>query len=374
MMTNRQRLLAIMDGKSPDRIPWIPRLLLWWLYHRNRGTLPQKYEGWRLRDIERDLGVGTPARDGRIFTKYTKNVEAVTRHDGMDTVVDYVTPVGTVSSRMRRTPELDLAGIEAMEVEKPIRRAEDYDVMTYVIENTRYLPRYEEYLAYEEDIGEDGYPMVAAEDCPYHTFLEKFAGYENGYYQLFDHPQEVERLLDVMTQKHREELWPVIAQSPARLILQGQHFDSQLTPPGLFEKYITPYYKDLSELLHKHGKVLAMHADNDSRRILRQLKDAGYDMVECFATAPLVNCTLEEARREWGTDMIIWGGIPSVVLEESFSDEEFETYMQELFRIIAPGDAFIMGVSDNVTGPSSFSRIVRIGEMIEEFGHYPVGA
>ncbi len=371
-MTNRERVLAIMDGRPPDRMPWIPRMELWWLYHRNRGTLPEKYEGWRLRDIERDLGMGTPARTGRIFTKGYGNVEVVTRLEGLDAVTDYVTPVGTVSSRARRTAELDLAGIRPLEVEKLIKRPEDYDVMMYLVENTQYFPAFDEYLAYEEDIGDDGYPIVAIGDCPFHDFLGNLAGYEKGYYDLMDHTDKVERLMRLMTEVDRERLWPLVVQSPARLFLHGVHLDSQLTPPRMFEKYITPYYQEFTEFLHKHGKVLAMHADNDSRRILGPLKDAGYDMVECFTTAPLVKCTLEEARDAWGTDMIIWGGVPSIILEEDFSDEEFEGYMGEMFRTIAPGDAFILGVADNVTGPALLSRIVRIGQMVEEHGNYPI--
>ncbi len=72
--------------------------------------------------------------------------------------------------------------------------------------------------------------------------------------------------------------------------------------------------------------------------------------------------------------MIIWGGIPSVILEEDFSEEEFEAYMSALFKTIAPGDAFILGVADNVTGPALLSRLVRIREMVEEKGKYPVSA
>jgi uroporphyrinogen-III decarboxylase len=374
MMTNRERLLAIMDGRSPDRIPWIPRMLLWWLYHRNHGTLPPEYAGLPLRDIERDLGMGTAARDGRVYTTNIKNVEVVTTFDGMDTVTEYVTPIGTISNRVRRTPELDLAGIQPAEVEKPLKRPDDYDVMMYVIENTQYFPCYEEYQAYEDEIGDDGYPLVSVGDSPFHNFLQAFAGYEQGYYDLADDPQRVERLLDLMAQKEREEMWPVVAESPARLLLHGLHFDSQLTPPRMYEKYITPYYQGFTELMHRHDKVVAMHADNDSRRILTHLSESGYDMMDCFTTAPLVRCTLEEARQAWGTDMIIWGGIPSVILEEDYSDEEFETYMSALFKTIAPGDAFILGVADNVTGPALLSRLVRIREMVEELGKYPVPA
>jgi len=374
MMTNRERILAIMNGKSPDRIPWIARLQLWWLYHRNMGTLPEKYRGWQLRDIERDLGMGTAARDGRVYTTRLRNVEVAVRRDGMNIITDYITPVGTVSAVKRRTQELDLAGIEPLDWERPIKRPEDYDVMMYIFENTEYFPCYEEYLAYEEEIGDDGYPLVTTGECPFYDFLEVLAGYEKGYYDLADYPDKVERLLEVMTQKHREELWPLVAKSPARLLRHGAHYDTQITPPRMFEKYLTPYYQEFSELLHRHGKVLVHHADNDSRQILSHLKEAGYDMVECFTTAPLVNCTLKEAREAWGTSMIIWGGVPSVILEDLVSEEEFEDYMVQLFKTIAPGDAFILGVADNVTGPSELSRVVRIGQMVEEYGNYPVQA
>ena len=374
MMTNRERLLAIMEGRSPDRIPWIPRMLLWWLAHRNAGTLPEKYEGLRLRDIERDLGMGTAARNGLVYTSRCRNVEAATRFDGMNIVTDYVTPIGTVSSVLKRTTELDAAGIKPLEVEKPIKRPEDYDVLMYIVENTEYFPCYEEYEAYDREIGDDGYPIVTTGDGPFHTFLEKLVGYEKGYLDLVDHTEKVERLLELMAQKHREELWPVIANSPARLILHGAHYDTQMTPPRLFKQYITPYFQEFSALLHEHGKILAHHADADSSHILGDLKEAGYDMVECFTTAPLVNCTLKEAREAWGTGMIIWGGVPSILLEDAVSDEEFDSYMEDMFATIAPGDAFILGVADNVTSEAKLSRVIRIGEMVEEYGRYPVTA
>tara|TARA_Y100000310_G_scaffold344763_2_gene459324 strand:+ start:15 stop:443 length:429 start_codon:yes stop_codon:yes gene_type:complete len=142
----------------------------------------------------------------------------------------------------------------------------------------------------------------------------------------------------------------------------------------MFERYITPYNKAMSDVMHANDKVLVHHADSDSSDILDHFKDAGYDMVECFTTAPLVPCTLEMARETWGNDMIIWGGIPSIILEESYPEEEFEKYMDKLFGIIAPGDAFIMGVADNVTMPAILSRIERVGELLEQHGKYPVQA
>jgi len=213
---------------------------------------------------------------------------------------------------------------------------------------------------------------VAAGDCPLHHFLQKLAGYHHAYYCLADWPEEVEHLLRTMEELERERLWPVVAASPARLILHGVHFDSLLTPPPLFSRYITPYYQEFSELLHQRGKTLCMHADNDSRLILGHLKEAGFDMVETFTTQPQVSCTLEEARRAWGTGMIIWGGVPSVILEETYTEAQFEDYLRRVFYTIAPGDAFILGVADNVMPGALLERLERIGEMVAAWGEYPI--
>ncbi len=66
--------------------------------------------------------------------------------------------------------------------------------------------------------------------------------------------------------------------------------------------------------------------------------------------------------------------MPSVILEEAYSEAAFEAYMAEMFRTIAPGDAFILGIADNVMPTSLISRIKRITEMVEEYGIYPIAA
>ena len=146
-MTNRERLLAIMAGHSPDRIPWIPRLRVWYEAHKRLGTLPEKYTGWSLPEIERDLGIGTPARGGRIFRTELRNVEVRTQERGNEIITEYITPVGTVSTLHRRSEELERVGIMGLEAEHMIKGPEDYPVVEYLVQHTEIIPIYEEYLA-----------------------------------------------------------------------------------------------------------------------------------------------------------------------------------------------------------------------------------
>ncbi|MBW1696607.1 MAG: hypothetical protein JRH18_13850 [Deltaproteobacteria bacterium] len=372
MMTNRERLLSILHGKSPDRIPWIPRMDIWYRAQKNRNTLPQRFKGMSLRQVEKALGLGTPARDGRVHRIEYENMDVVVKKEGLDTVTEYVTPKGTLRAKKSQSQyEADSGIVEQLPVEFPLKNPEDYEVWMYVVENTTFVPTYEEFEAYDREIGDDGLPMVAAGDCPFHFWLQALVGYQSGYLHMIDFPDRVEALLNLMAEKDKE-LWRIVAESPAKLILHGMHLSSQFTPPRYFDKYIAPYYQQFSKLLHAHGKCLAMHADNDTSAILHSLKEAGYDMVECFVCSPMATVSLREAREAWGTSMIIWGGIPASILEDTYPEKDFEDYMMELFRTIAPGDAFILGVSDNVMSNSLLSRIEKITEMVEKYGNYPI--
>lgn len=370
-MTNRERLLAIMAGHSPDRIPWIPRLEIWYRAHKHLGTLPRKYKGWSLRDIERDLGMGTPAREGRIFRTELRNVQIRIQERDNDFITEYITPVGTVSTLYRRSEDLERVGIMGRVIEHTIKRVEDYPVVEYLVQHTESIPTYEEYLAYEEEIGEDGVPIVPLGQEPMSRILEEFIGYNNAYFHLYDCPDLVNHLLEVLREQ-AAEIQQITLDSPAKLILHGEHFDSQMTPPYLFQKYMVPYFQSFAERLHERGKVLACHADADTSLLLNLIREAGFDMVECFATAPMVPVTLEEARAAFGKEVIIWGGIPSVMLCDPVSDEEFEEYMLNLFRTIAPGDAFILGVADNVMPEAKLERIERVSEIVGKYGNYPI--
>ncbi len=372
-MTNRGRMLAILDGKTPDRIPWIPRLNIWYDANRREGTLPAEYQGKSLREVERDVFGGTAGRDGRIFNIKLRDVEIRTRQTGeLETLTEYITPVGTVSTKLRSTEQFRRQGIQDAEVEFMLKRREDYAVVEYIIEHTDYTPAYEEYQQYEQQVGEDSYPMVNCGDCPLHYWLRTLAGYDQGYFHLNDYANEVEHLLDVLTDRLRENVWKHMLDSPARLLMHGHHLSSQMTPPSIFEQYILPYYEELSPKLRERGKVLAMHGDNDTRAIFSHIERAGIGMVECFATHPMVPTTLAEAREAWGDRVIIFGAVPSVILERPYTDKQFEQYMDDLFRTIAPGGAFILGIADNAMPGSDINRIRRITEMVDQRGTYPI--
>ena len=196
-------------------------------------------------------------------------------------------------------------------------------------------------------------------------------GWNNCYYHLQDYPQQIERLMGVITGFYWD-MHRICAGSPALIISHGSHYHSQMTPPPIFREYFLPYLKEVSAYYHRHGKLLQFHGDADVSGLEEMLLEAGYDIAECLVTAPMAPLTLQHARQVWGDRIIIWGGIPSIILCEPFTDDEFDRYMRDLFRTIAPGDAFILGVADMVVPASKWERLERVGTMVEAWGQYPI--
>ena len=52
-MSHRQTMLDAIAGRPTDRIPYAPRLDLWFRANQRAGTLPAKYRNATLRDDAR---------------------------------------------------------------------------------------------------------------------------------------------------------------------------------------------------------------------------------------------------------------------------------------------------------------------------------
>ena len=370
-MTIRECYKAILEGRAPEKIPWLPRLELWYQAHKANDTLPEEFQGLSQREVETKLGLGTPARQARILSTSYTGVEIIRHREGDNEITEFVTPHGKLRQVFSRSSVTGHLGFDGMWTEYPIKQIEDLPAMEYVISRMEYDPEYELYKRYDNKIGTEGFPMAVAGLDPFHHILLELSGYETGYILLHTDREKIERLSHVIGEKFAERD-KVILNSPAELVCIGQHFDGQMTPPPVFRKYMLPYYRNLSDKLHAKGKKLACHADADCTGLLELMLEAGFDMAECFTCAPMVSCTLEEARRVWGEKLIIFGGIPSTILTPSVGEDEFRRFTDDLFRIIAPGKGIILGVGDNVMPEVIWDRFLYLTDEINKKGVYPV--
>ncbi len=373
-MNHRERALAAMRGQPVDHIPFIARMDLWYSFHKNQGSLPHPYEKADLWDIQRDLGIGIfgfGAWDISFYRLVHRNVEVVKTSHGQETVTQYHTPYGSLTARDVMAEELKEAAGTGARIEYPFKSEADYDALQYLVENTQVVENFEAYAQFIDAIGGDGLALPFSGHLPAHQLMIFIMGYQRFYYELNDHTARLEALIQAM-ENQQQQVLELAAASPADAVEVGANYDEQMTPPPVFERLFAPFYRKASRLLSAAGKPLVVHGDGEMRRLLTSLMACGIQVVEAITPKPMTSIDIASTRRLWKDKVAMWGGLSTVILTQAFSEAQFEAFLEDLFRDVAPGDRFILGFGDNVPTDASFERVKRIARFWAERGRYPL--
>jgi hypothetical protein len=369
-MSPRDRILAAAAKQPVDKLPFGARIDVWYNYHSGHGTLPEKYQGWNMVDILRDQGAGAQVRHLRIWRVEYDNLELVKHEDPPYTTTEWRTPVGTVTQKTVFTPEEGPWIV--YEIDHPFKSEKDYPAIEHILENTRLVPDLDEYAEKERIMGEQGI-IVTGMDLysPMQQVMRYWLGYEQYFYELYDHPARVERLYELESALAQRKL-EIIGDSPIPMpVICGNWSDEFHTP--VFKKYFAPWLKEASDYLHARGKLTQVHIDGEMRRLVPFFPDTGVDVGEAWSPAPLTSITTAELRAAWGDRVTIWGGIPAVLFEPAqYSDAEFDDYVRNLFKEVAPGANFIVGMGDNLPFDGDIERVGRVAELIDRYAKLPI--
>jgi hypothetical protein len=139
---------------------------------------------------------------------------------------------------------------------------------------------------------------------------------------------------------------------------------SLMTNPKLFRQYCLPALQRYTDILHGQGKVAGSHTDGEVKPLLGLLKESGLDVCESFSPQPLTDCTFEEAWDAWKGRPLIWGGLPSPLLEDTVSEQAYRDYAQRLLETTG-GDPVIFGVVDLFMRHNSIDRVEYFAWKIE---------
>lgn len=397
-MTHRERMRKAANGELADRLVFAPRLDLWYTPNQIKGTLPPEHkdrtfdeiaraEGWALHKMVPQFLSGRPeesidralnvfrVKECPYWADLPEDVERIVTREGERTIVEYRTPIGSVRCVLLYTEEMRAAGATLYWIaERLIKQPRDYKILGYIFRNMRILPSYERFQAWVNEVGEDGMACANgnADASPIHMIQRDILDATDFYYQYKDCHQEMMGLVEDLTPFFEKTL-AVTADSPAEWVLWGANFDDMITYPALFKAHFLPWLQKASSVLKQKGKKMVCHCDGENQGLMDLILESGCDIAESVCPYPMTKVPIGEYYRRWHERITIFGGIPSILLlEESTSEADFDAYLDLLFRSIAPGDHFILGVADTVPPNAKFDRLRKIGHAVEERGRLPL--
>jgi hypothetical protein len=390
-MTTRQQVLAVLQGKKPDRIPLISRLDFWYNGLKYQGKLPAGYHDLSLSQVHQKTGFGQEEWYFPCGLRL-RRVELILRHNGQEifhesnpevtnfpslwgmvpsdrpgiTDIEIITPVGRLTSQQRLLVEsLESGAWRPITVVHPIREEEDYHTFEYILEHSEFVPRYEGYFTRDEKIGEQGFLVPMLNRSAFQCLLLDACGEINFFYALHDIPTRIERLLGLFDELNCKILHN-LRNFDVPYVEFCENIDASMANPRLFRKYIQPAYQSYASILHSQGKKLGIHGDGNLKGLVAPLAESGLDVCESFTPAPLTACSFEEAWKTWQNGPLLWGGIPSYYLEARVSEEEFHRRVDEMLELIGSRPV-ILGIADAVMPDNLIERLPWLVERVKAF-------
>ncbi|MHB1417851.1 MAG: hypothetical protein ACYC1C_21585, partial [Chloroflexota bacterium] len=194
-----------------------------------------------------------------------------------------------------------------------LKGPDDYKVVKFIVEHTEYVADYFPVEQAMDWLGDDGVVLDHLPHSPMQTMMIHWLGSEGGkfFFDLADYPELVEDLYRAIA-KSREPLYEIAANSPAPISMCGDNVDGFLVTPKIYEKYFLPEYEKQAAVLHKHGKLMAIHMDGRLASLKGLIARTPLDIVEAFHPLPMGDLPLSEALAAW-PDKAIWIGYPGSV-------------------------------------------------------------
>ena len=274
------------------------------------------------------------------------------------------------------TPKGDLtevrepAGFTSWTVEHMFKGPEDYDKLIAMTEAREFHLAPEAFLTKREMMGDDATMRGAVGYEPLQQIIYRHLGPTNFAIEWAERRDEVLRLFDAIVEERRR-LYPILAESPCQYFNYGGNVSPEIVGLERFEKYYVPHYQEFCEIMHAGGKTVGVHFDANTALIADAIAGTDLDYIEAWTPPPDCDLSISDARAKW-PDKALWINYPSSVFLRS--DEQIEEFTAEMLREAAPGNGFIIGITEDMPPDRWKDGMLAINRAVFEHGRLPISS
>jgi uroporphyrinogen-III decarboxylase len=376
-MNSKERLLAVLKGKKPDRIPWTPLIDGYFLSSLKEKNIEMNSIEL-LRHIRADIlerHVSTYIdilQTGSSYMIYInpkniivqKNIKITTNFNKKSGEIFniYETPLGIIKEKYvftKASPFLPFP------VEHKIKKKEDLSIYKYLLTNIQPVPSFSNFQKVVDYIGDDGLATASGPPTPLLRLLEKDMGVEDFYYFLYDYPKEMEEILDIMHERNKN-IYRIIIKSPAEVIIDYENSSTTLFSPQIYKNYCLNQINEYTDIVHEAGKIFLTHMCGKLDNIMDLISEGKQDGIADVAPPPTGDLNISKALKVWGRNKIVIGGIDATAFTQ-LSVDDIKEYVKDLLEQINPADNFILGSGDATPYGTPLENLKAVTEVVENW-------
>jgi len=343
MPSSRERLLKVLRGEMPDRVPVSTYELVGWNSRAWENSEPS-YR--RLMDAIRDKtdcvamwGDWSPAGLGGFAYTWAEGVP-VTEESWAD-------GPRTVTRTVVRTPAGDLAMVRAADPAVHTTWTTEHvckdagDVAKVLSIPYQYSPpSFADLPRIRAEVGEKGIIMSSIAD-PLCVAAELFSMQDYLLFAFTERPL-FRRILDAMLPRVMDHLSAHLEASAADLyrICGPEYATPPYLPPAMFREFVVPYVVEMIRLIHSHGKHARLHCHGRIAANLDAIVETGADAIDPAEPPPDGDIILAEIKSR-APSLAVFGNIELKLLERG-TEEDVRRAVRTAVEEGKPGGRFCL--------------------------------
>jgi uroporphyrinogen decarboxylase len=359
-MTSRQRLLAALDRKVPDRLPVTTHHLMpWFLEHQMGGisereffdrfgldaifwTTPLQADESCPEDEERK-----PRNEGAGHVdRWRVEREIVPDPHYETTRYRIATGRGTLSTILQND------GRTSWVAERLIKKKADAEIVAEIA--TAPLCDVDEVNRQAAAFGErgivrgavPGFPIYGQPGCWQDAAV--LYGIEALILETFSDPGWVEELLTILQRRKLSFLHSARGACFDLLELGGGDASSSVISPAIFDRFVAPFDAPLVAAAHESGLRVVYHTCGGMMPLLERIAGMGPDAMETFTPRTMGgDVDLREAKRRIGHRVCMIGGFDQFHDFVGCSPEQTRLAVRRLFEAAGQNGGYVLSPSDH---------------------------
>ena len=348
-MNSRQRLLTVLQGGTPDRVPVYTQMPFGLEGER---FVPAQFAGydeldeWRREDpayVRLTRRMEAEVESFFIYRPSCLRPERIFLPPHLEETSRESTPAGAVvetslthlaTQTLRRRTEMQPGTGHTWAVEHLCKTPEEAESLLSV----SWTPanwRPEELEAFEERLGDRGLVWLNV-PSPLLVVCRLFDP-EEFLVLIRTHSTLIRELMDLAAARIGEILAGVISQGGSAVIRFGgaEHATPPLASPNDFDELVVHYDAPLVRLCKEAGRRVAVHCHGHLRHALERFVEMGVDQIDPVETEPDGDITLEEAREIAGDAITLTGNIQMREMYAGTPDS-IESRVREILDVWGP--------------------------------------
>lgn len=319
-MTSRERLLAVLRGEIPDRVP----VSCYELVGFNSADFCNRQPSYKsLMDYIREktdcVCMWNPGSDERYAASAFQPDAESSWEDTSDGGISKLSlrVGGRTLTRQGRIINGINTWWETEHLCKDISNVDAY--MSIPFDPVRYDGS--DAARITSELGDHGILMPSLSD-PAYTAMSLMEFGESMVWVM----TETEHFAEVTKELHRRKminLRAMLESTPGDIyrICGPEYICPPYLPPKYFERFMLPYLTDMVDLIHEYGRMVRIHCHGRIGQVIDMISETGCDATDPCEEPPDGDITLKELKARVGGRMTLFGPMQLKLLENGSPDE-----------------------------------------------------